>query len=345
MIRKIKGYSRLLAILAAVVTILSFSEPVLAIDDGARAYWKGRDGTQVVSFQYLNWDIQAAGTQQFDPAQYTYPNSDTEARVFIGSWARHMTLLNRPSLLSVAIAGGTVDVDVNTSLVPPQFLPPGITPGTAFSQSTSGFADPNAQLVVNLFGTSPLKSNVDLLNYEPTWTLDAAVMLAFPIGEYDDDKVVNMGLNRWWGRLALPIKYHFGVFAPGYMSSLELIPSVWLFGENDDFVGQKLENDPLWQLEAHLTHDFTRTFFGSLDLLYRSGFQSEINGVEVGDDLDVGNFGFTLNFQATDNLAIRAGYSSNMFGDNDLDNSILRLQFVYAWHRVSENFKKLRREH
>ena len=108
MIKKIKAYTHLLAFLAAVATILSFSEPVLAIDDGARAYWKGRDGTQVVSFQYLNWDIQASGSQQFDPAQYVYANADTEARVFIGNWARHMTLRNRPSSLSVAIAGGNV---------------------------------------------------------------------------------------------------------------------------------------------------------------------------------------------------------------------------------------------
>ena len=148
MIKKIKGYTRLLAILTILAIILSFSRPVLAIDDGARAYWKGRDGTQVVSFQYLNWDIQASGTQQFDPAQYVYANSDTEARVFIGNWARHMTLLNRPSSLSVVIVGGTVNVDVNTK-VPLQFVPPGITPGTAFNQSSSGFADPNAQLVVN----------------------------------------------------------------------------------------------------------------------------------------------------------------------------------------------------
>ncbi len=228
----------------------------------------------MVSFQYLRWDIDASGTQQFDPGHYIYPNADAEASVFIANWARHLTLLNRPSSLSVAIVGGSVDVDVNTSLVPPGFLPPGIAPGSSLTQSASGFADPSIQFDMNLFGTPKLKSTVDLLNYEPTWTLDTAVMLAFPIGEYDDDKLVNMGLNRWYGRFALPFKYHFGVFAPGYMSSLELIPSVWLFAENDDFVGQKLENDPLWQIEAHLTHDFTPSFFASLDLLYRSGFQS-----------------------------------------------------------------------
>jgi hypothetical protein len=198
---------------------------------------------------------------------------------------------------------------------------------------------------VNLFGTPRLKSNVDLLNYEPTWTIDAAALLAFPIGKYDDDKLVNLGLNRWWGRVALPFKYHFGVFAPGYMSSFEVIPSVWLFAENDDFLGQKLENDPLWQLEAHLTHDFTRSFFGSLDLLYRRGFESEINGNEVGDKLEIGNLGLTVQYQATDNLAIRSSFSSNVFGDDDLDTSILRLQLVYGWHRASENAKKLMKGH
>jgi hypothetical protein len=343
--KKVNEYTRLLAIVTALIIVLSSSGPVLATDDGARAYWKGRAGTNVFSFQYLRWDIDATGSLQFDPGSYIYPGSDTEASVFVLSWARHMTLINRPTVLSVNLLGGTVDVDADTGLVPPEFLGPGVVPSDSFRQSSSGYADPNVQLLVNLLGTPPLKSTVDLLNYEPGWTLDAAVMLGVPIGEYDGDKFVNLGLNRWYGRLALPVKYHFGVFAPGYMSSFELIPSVWLFAENDDFVGQRLDNDPLWQLEAHLTHDFTKGFFASLDALFRGGFQSEINGTELGDELDVGNIGFTLNFQITDNVTMRTGYSSNVFGDKNLDNSILRMQFVYAWHRVSENVKKLQEGH
>jgi hypothetical protein len=184
-----------------------------------------------------------------------------------------------------------------------------------------------------------------MLNYEPTWTLDVATMLAFPIGKYDDDKLVNMGLNRWFGRIAFPFKYHLGSFSPGYMTSIEIIPSVWLFDENDDFIGRKLENDPMVQLEGHVTHDFTPNFYGSLDMLYRGGFQSEIDDVEVGHAIDIGNLGFTVNYQATDNLAIRAGYSTNLFGDHELDNSLFRVQFVYAWHKASENMKKLMSGH
>jgi hypothetical protein len=323
---------KLLAFLAIMAIILLSCGPALAVDDGARAYWKGRAGTQGVSFQYLRLDLQATDSQQFAPGQYIYPNSDVEANIIIANYLRHLTLFNRPSSFSF-------DVKANANNVIPG------TPSGSFNQSASGYADPILQLDVNLFGTPPLKANFDLLDYEPSWTIDTAIMLGLPIGQYDADKLVNLGQNRWFGRIALPFKYHFGVFSRGYMKSLEVTPSVWFFAENDDFLGQKLENKPLWQLEAHLTSDFTPNFWGSLDLLYRGGFQSEVNGVEVGDELDIGDIGFTLNYQVNDNLGIRTGFSSNVFGDSDLESSMVRLQFIFGWHRDNENIKKLQEGH
>jgi len=338
---KQNGPARFLALIACPLAVMLTCGYANAVDDGARAYWKGRAGTNAVSIQHLNLNMQATDAVQFDPAHYIYPGADVDADVVVASLARHMTLFDRPASVLVTLVEGSVDADFDVSVTPPEFLPPGIVPNTAFSESSSGFADPTVQLDVNLLGTPPLKGGFDLLNYEPTWTLDAAVMLGIPVGEYDDDKVVNLGLNRYYGRIAFPFKYHFGAFTPGYMKSLEIVPSVWLFGENDDYVGQNLENEPLWQLEAHWTHDFTRHFFGSIDLLYRKGFQSEFDGVDVGDDIEIGDLGFTLNFQVNDNLTLRTSVSSNVFGDDDIDNSMVRLQLIYAWHKTMENMKKL----
>jgi len=338
------GPTRFLTLVFSPLAVSLICGAANAQDDGARTYWKGRAGTNIVSFQYLNMHLQASDALQFDPSHYIYPAADAEADVFIANVARHMTLVNRPAVLSLNVIGGSVDVDFDTTVTPPEFLPPGVVPGVSLRQSASGYADPSVQIDMNLIGTPPLKAGFDLLNYEPTWTLDAAVMLGIPIGEYDGDKVANLGLNRFFGRIAFPLKYHFRIFAPGYMSSLEVVPSVWLFAENDDFVGRKLQNDPLWQIEAHWTHDFTRHFFGSIDLLYRNGFQSEINGVELGSDLDIGDLGFTLNFQVTDNLTLRTSFSSNVFGDDNIDNSMVRLQLVYGWHQAMENMKKLGNE-
>ena len=339
--KKANCSTRFLALATCVLVFPLFSGPANAVDDGARTYWKGRAGTNAVSVQYLDMNLQASDAVQYDPTHYIYPAADANASVLIVSLARHMTLFNRPSILSANLIGGSVDVEFDTSITPPEFLPPGVVPSASFSQSASGYADPSVQLDVNLFGTPKLPAIFSYMNYEPTWTLDAAFMLGVPLGQYDDDKVANLGLNRFYGRVAFPFKYHFGVFSPGYRSSLEVVPSVWLFTENDDFLGQKLENDPMWQIEAHWTHDFTRHFFGSLDLLYRNGFQSEVDGINFGSDIEIGDLGLTLNFSVTDNVTIRTSFSSNVFGDSDIDTSIIRLQFVYAWDRAIENLKKL----
>jgi hypothetical protein len=321
----------------AIVGLLSTS--AFAIDDGARAYWKNRDGINAFSFQTLNLNLQASESQQLAPGQYIYANADAEADLVIANYFHYTTLFNRPSSYALTLVGGSVDVAVNAGSTTP--LPPGVPAGSAYSESASGYGDPSLMLTVNLFGAPPLKTNFSLLDYEPCWTLDVTTMLALPIGAYDDSKLVNLGQNRWFGRVALPVNYHFGVFTPGYRKSLEVTPSVWVFADNDDFMGQKLENDPILQLEAHLTNDFTPKFFGSIDLLYREGFQSKLDGVEVGDELDIGNLGFTLNYTATDNLTIRTGFSSNVFGDSDLESSMVRIQFFFGWHRDFVNMDKL----
>jgi hypothetical protein len=64
----------------------------------------------------------------------------------------------------------------------------------------------------------------------------------------------------------------------------------------------------------------------------------------MGSDVEIGDLGFTLNFEVTDNVTIRTSYSSNVFGDSDIDNSMIRLQFVYGWDRAIENLKKLGNE-
>ena len=69
-------------VLAAI--FLSLSRPAFAVDDGARAYWKARDGAHVVSAQYLSLDLQASDSQIFDPSHFIFPNSQAEADLFSG---------------------------------------------------------------------------------------------------------------------------------------------------------------------------------------------------------------------------------------------------------------------
>ncbi len=110
--------TELLVGIGLAVIFLSFGSPAIAIDDGARAYWKARDGTHIVSGQYLFLDMVATDTQIFDPSHFIYPNADAEADLFLASYAYHFTLFGRPSSVALNLLGGSADVDVDTNFVP-----------------------------------------------------------------------------------------------------------------------------------------------------------------------------------------------------------------------------------
>jgi hypothetical protein len=67
----------------------------------------------------------------------------------------------------------------------------------------------------------------DALRFEPGFSLDLLADLAFPIGEYDSSKSVNLGQNRWYGRLGFPIVWQLGPCVPGKRTTLEFLPAVW----------------------------------------------------------------------------------------------------------------------
>ncbi len=211
----------------------------------------------------------------------------------------------------------------------------------SFKQAAHGFGDPGAQLTLNLVGAPALRSIYDMSKYEPKAVLDIAVLGSIPIGKYDSDKVVNLGLDRWWTRIALPFTYHIGPYVPGYRTSVEITPSVFLFGSNDDFLDRKLDNDPLYQIEDHVTRDFSAHFFGSFDVLYRHGAAAQIETVELGESLDVLSAGFTLDYAVTDNVGLRVSYHSIVGGDLDIEGDTFRINVNFAWHPLLENIKKL----
>ena len=168
-------------------------------------------------------------------------------------------------------------------------------------ETARGFGDPMFELDVNLIGRPAQKNLVDALRYEPGFSLDVIADLAVPIGEYDNTRSLNLGQNRWYGRVGAPIVWQLGPWVPGRRTTLELLPAVWFFGTNDDFVGKTLSTDPMFQVDAHLTRDFTEHLWGSLDGAWYTGGKATIDGVE-GEKLDNLAVGLTLGYQINDNL-------------------------------------------
>lgn len=319
------------AFIVSVLTLLVCGM-ALAQDDGARTSWKAMDKTNIIAFQYLAFDGDSFGSKVFDPVHYVYPESEMQANIFLLTYLRHFTLFDRTAVFGATVLGGNLDVE--------SFGSP-LTGGGDFKQAAHGFGDPIAQLTLNVFGAPAIRSFYDISKYEPKAVLDVSVLGSFPIGQYDSDRVVNMSLNRWWTRIAAPFTYHIGPFVPGYRTSVEFTPSVYLFGSNDDFVGRKLDNDPLYQLEAHITRDFTSKFFGSVDFLYRQGMLSKIDGNEEGGKLSLLSAGFTLDYHVNDNVGLRVSYHSLVGGGSNIEGDMFRLNVNFGWNALVEMVGKL----
>jgi len=153
---------------------------------------------------------------------------------------------------------------------------------------------------------------------------------------------LNLGQNRWYGRLAAPIVWQLGPWVPGKRTTLEFLPSLWLFGSNDDYLGRTLETDPMVQVEGHLTRDLARNLWASLDGTWITGGKASIDGVE-GDKMNNIGAGYTLGYHINDNLQVTFGYMSTV-NDNDPEDLNLdgfRVSAVFGWHPLVEGIKRL----
>jgi len=129
--------------------------------------------------------------------------------------------------------------------------------------------------LISLMG-APAYSKDEFASYTPETIVDLLIAVTAPTGEYDADKLINLSTNRWSVRVGAPIMHFFSA-GPGNSTSLELEPSVTFFTQNDD---ASLKQDPLYKLEAHITHDFTMMFWGSVDAMYTTGGETTVNGIE-----------------------------------------------------------------
>jgi Putative MetA-pathway of phenol degradation len=295
-----------------------------------RFYWKTLSGANAVP---LIFNSMAGNTNPFDPAHTVTPGATFDGTLVLAGYARTFSLFDRSAMAAVLLPMGRLSGDVTTG------------GGRTATQSASGFGDPTVEFDINLIGPKTQRTIPDVLRYEPGFSLDVLADLAIPIGEYDSSQPLNVGQNRWYGRIGAPIVWQLGAWVPGRRTTLEFLPAVWLFGDNTDYVGQTLETDPMFQIDAHLTRDFTEHLWGSLDAAWYNGAEASIDGVK-GEELDNYGVGITIGYQVNDSLGFTFSYKSTTSDDepDDLQMDVFMISLVSGWHPLIEGSKRLRGE-
>ncbi len=293
-----------------------------------RFYWKSLSDANAVPLMAVSL---SGNTNPFDPSHMVMAGGNVNATMALAGYARTFTLKNRSALAAVIVPMGRLSGEVTAA-------------GKTFSQSSRGFGDPMIEFDINVLGAKAQKNIPDLLRYEPKFSVDLLADLAFPIGEYNSSQPLNLGLNRWYGRVGAPIVWQLGPWVPGRRTTVEFLPTLWWFGANNNYVGQTMKTDPLFQVDGHLTRDLTENFWASLDGTWYYGGQASINGVS-GEKLNNLGFGLTLGYQINDNLGLTFGYKSTV---NDSAPAALRMDrfmvsLVVGWHPLIEGMGRLKK--
>ena len=292
-----------------------------------RFYWKTLQGTNAVPVIAMS---ASGNSNPLDRSLRFDPSASLSADIAIPGFAKMLPVWNKAAMLAVLVPMGRIEGDF-------------LAGGGLARESSSGFGDPMIEFNINLIGPPPIMTLPDMLRYEPGFSMDLVVDVVFPLGQYDNTQSLNLGQNRWYGRVGTPIVWQLGPWIPDRRMTLEIFPSVWFFGDNDDFVGRNLASDPTFELETHLTRNFTSKFWASLDATYTSSGDATIGGTTTsGSDMTL--VGYTLGYQINASTQLTIGYKSTLNNDaasDDLRMSTFIISLTTGWHRLLEGAGRL----
>ncbi len=290
------------------IIVLLLLYPALAISQELtpRAYWPAPQGTQVltVGAVYTDGDIVP------DPS---LPINGVDSRIVTGVLGYFHTLdvFGRTGhlILEQAYSQGDTSFD---------YLDLGLV-----NVDYSGAGDLAATLSVNLMGAPAM--NVEEfaeLRRNPRPILGASLKVVAPTGRYDEEKLLNVGANRWAAKAEL-----------GYMTALtpkwllEFEAGVWVFDDNDDFLGRTRKQGSIKSAELHLVRRFSPGFWASLDLNGYRGGQSEIGGRRLNDLQRDSKVGFTFVFPIAKKQSLKFGYSMGSLNDSGEDFDVYQVSY------------------
>ena len=149
----------------------------------------------------------------------------------------------------------------------------GIYRGEPASAIRRGFADPLVELSVNFLGAPALKMS-EMRDFKQKWVVGASLRTSVPAGQYDEDKLINLGSNRWAVRPRLGVSYKSGPW------SIEAKISAWIYADNTSFFGGNLlEQEPLWSTQYGVVYQWPSRIWLGLGAGVSRGGQSSTNGV------------------------------------------------------------------
>jgi hypothetical protein len=296
--------------LALVFMLASF--PTQGQELAPRAYWPGPTGLNVLSLGYVLTD----GDVLVDP---TLPVDavDATTNVITLIYHRFFDLADRTATFTIVqpYADSEFDIDVES--------------GQRVTTETSGLADLQLRLGINLLGAKAMTPE-EFQQYRqepPGHILGASIKVQVPTGEFNPDRVANVGTSRWSIKPELGYIHPFGERKRWVV---EAVLGIWFYGDNNDFLGGTLEQESIFGPELHLVRRIKPGTWVSLDWNYYEGGQTRVDGKRKENRQQNSRLGVTFATSIRQH-GFKVSYSDSLTVEEGGDYSGILLSYSYAW--------------
>jgi hypothetical protein len=183
----------------------------------------------------------------------------------------------------------------------------GLLAGAFAEADRFGAADARIRVGVNLYG-SPARRMPEFAKVPPArLNIGASVMVVAPIGQYDSQRLVNLGTNRWAFKPEAAIIRTFGA------QMFEIYGGAWLFTDNGDYRGVTRSQDALGSLQFSFRHTFRRGMWLSANANFYWGGRTYLGDVAQQDFQTNSRIGTTFAMPLTAQSAFRVAISRGAY--------------------------------
>jgi hypothetical protein len=200
----------------------------------------------------------------------------------------------------------------------------GTVAGQPVSRYVSGLGDVSVTLSANIFGApSMTPAAFQALRRKPHPIFGASLKLLAPTGEYEEDKLINVGTNRW------AVKGELGYSHPfNHKWILEFELGAWYIWDNEEFLGTTREQAPIVAFESHLVRRIKPAFWVSLDLNHYAGGRTTVGGLSQADLQRNTRFGATIAYPFAKRQLIKASYATGVVTESGGDFDMVLLTYL-----------------
>ena len=201
--------------------------------------------------------------------------------------------------------------------------------GRQRSAYRSGLLDLGARLSVNLLG-GPAMPVDQFSKWKQKTLLGVSLRVIAPTGQYNSEQLINWGINRW------AFKPEFGYSGRRGNWVLDASTGVWFYTINSaEFHIPRPEpqtEEPIGSFEGHLSRDFGRGTWASLDGNFWWGGVTTLGGIRNPDTRQTSSrIGGTMAFRVSKHQSLKVSYSDGAYVRFGGDYKNVSLGWQYSW--------------